>query len=138
MNEDPTHELKTWPTYFRISKEGHKHFEVRRYDRDFRPGQVILLREWDPSKEEYTGRELERRISWLLTGGKLGIEEGYCILALHPPDGIYYILEKVRRKIYEIQEGAMRKLVNYEGKQIVKDIEKAFADNLAVLDEEGE
>jgi Domain of unknown function (DUF3850) len=49
------HELKTWPRYFRLLIAGKKHTEFRRYDRDFQPGDVLLLREYDPIEKAYTG-----------------------------------------------------------------------------------
>ena len=84
------HELKTWPDYFEMVKAGEKHFEVRRYDRNFQPGQTLLLREWDPGSKEYTGRQVERRISFMRTAGSMiGIEKGYCILGL---DSMAYLV----------------------------------------------
>lgn len=80
------HELKIWPDYFRMARDGVKHFEVRKYDRNFQPGQTLLLREWDPAVAGYTGRQTERRISFVLTSGRVpGLETGYCALGLYPP-----------------------------------------------------
>jgi len=61
------HELKTWPAYYREIITGRKHTEHRRHDRDFRVGDVLRLREWDPITKAYTGRELFRRIRYLFT-----------------------------------------------------------------------
>lgn len=44
------HELKTWPQYFHAIKEGIKTFEVRKADRDFNVGDILLLREFIPCK----------------------------------------------------------------------------------------
>ena len=59
------HELKTWPKYFREVLVGRKHTEHRRADRDFQVGDVLRLREWNPVKKEYTGREVFRRVRYL-------------------------------------------------------------------------
>jgi hypothetical protein len=59
------HDLKVWPEYFRDIITGRKHTEFRQHDRDFQVGDVLLLREWDPDKKEYTGRELRRRVAFL-------------------------------------------------------------------------
>ena len=74
------HELKTLPQYFSMSAEGKKNFEVRRNDRDFKVGDFVFLREY--SGDRYTGREWHRKIDYILYGGQLGIESGYCILSL--------------------------------------------------------
>jgi Domain of unknown function (DUF3850) len=42
----------------------------------------MTLREWDPDKEAYTGRTVSRRITYLLEGGRFGIESGYVALAI--------------------------------------------------------
>jgi len=97
------HELKTWPDYFRMVESGHKSFEVRRYDRNFQPGEMLLLREWDPVDEEYTGRQVERRISFILTGGKFGIEAGFCILQLYEGD-TEKALREARYKLDELKD----------------------------------
>ena len=48
------HELKTYPKYFQETIEGNKLFEIRKNDRNFKVGDVLLLKEWDNIK--YTGR----------------------------------------------------------------------------------
>lgn len=98
------HELKIWPDYFRWVDDGHKSFEVRRYDRNFQPGQTLLLREWDPGSKEYTGRQVERKISFMMTGGKHGIESGFCVLQLREVATVK-ALEELRKDITTNDEG---------------------------------
>lgn len=76
------HELKTWNEYFSMVFSGSKSFEVRKNDRDFKLLDEVLLREFDPNTEKYTGRILHRRISYIFKGGQFGIEEGYVVLGL--------------------------------------------------------
>lgn len=79
------HELKTWPDYFKALVSGAKTFEYRRNDRDFRDGDVLWLREWEPLKlaagettcGRYTGREMRRRVTYMLAVGN-----GFVIMAL--------------------------------------------------------
>ena len=52
-----THTLKIWPEYYAAVRDGRKTFEVRRNDRDYRPGDVLVLQEWNPQTEQYTGEE---------------------------------------------------------------------------------
>ena len=82
------HELKTLPGYFVAAMQGRKPFEVRRHDRDFREGDVLVLREWtDGPPYGYTGRELRRRITYVLEGicaREVGLRDGFCVLGVEP------------------------------------------------------
>ena len=53
MNTQPrsrvTHELKIWPEFFKWVRNGRMLFQLRRNDRDFKVGDQLLLREWDPT-----------------------------------------------------------------------------------------
>lgn len=63
-------------------KSGAKPFEVRRNDRDYQVGDTVVLHEWNPGSERYTGRKLDRRITYILAGGQFGVEQGYVVLGL--------------------------------------------------------
>jgi hypothetical protein len=89
------HELKSWPEFFAPVASQEKTFELRRNDRDYQVGDVLVLREWKPDvlhedEGEYTGRSCRRRISYVLEGlgtqGVIaplrGLSRGYAILAL--------------------------------------------------------
>lgn len=85
------HDLKVWPRFFDALLSGEKTFEVRKDDRGFRAGDTLLLREWRPyadpdepvvSYGEYTGRELRRTVTYLMTGPAFGIERGYVVMAI--------------------------------------------------------
>lgn len=57
------HDLKCWPPYYMAIVEGRKHFEVRKHDRDFQPGDKLWLREFSPVPSRgYTGRHLLVRV----------------------------------------------------------------------------
>lgn len=74
------HDLKIWPQFFDALASGTKTFEVRKNDRDFRAGDLLRLREWDPlycgrdparrrcgyDQLHYTGRWVERRVAYVL------------------------------------------------------------------------
>ena len=51
------HELKIWPNYF----EEEKDWEIRNNDRDFEPGDILVLREYYPTDEELAGLSDEAR-----------------------------------------------------------------------------
>lgn len=74
------HELRCWPPYFKAIADGRKPFEIRRNDRPFKVGDTIYLREWDPEREEYSGRECRRVITYVLLGGEWSIPEDLCVL----------------------------------------------------------
>lgn len=83
------HTLKTWPSYWDALSTGEKMFEVRRDDRGFQKGDILVLQKWDPEKgryicDDWTGarRELRRKITYVLTGGRFGVEPGYVVLGL--------------------------------------------------------
>ena len=44
------HELKCRPEFFARIASGQKNFEIRRNDRDFQVGDVLILKEHDPEK----------------------------------------------------------------------------------------
>jgi hypothetical protein len=77
-----THELKTWPEYFWAIRSGLKRFEVRKNDRGFAVMDKLLLREYDPRSEKYTGMEIEVVVLYKLDGYQFGIEPGYCVLSI--------------------------------------------------------
>lgn len=82
------HELKTWPKFFnRVVDEG-KTFEVRYNDRDYQSGDLLVLKEFDPDTESFTGKAAKARITYVLHGGDWGIESGYVVLGIK--DIIYF------------------------------------------------
>jgi hypothetical protein len=80
-----THALKTWTEYYKEIEIGHKAFEIRKFDRPFKVGEVLLLQEWDNIKNEYTGKEMRVAITYILSGdntAKFGLMSGYCIMSI--------------------------------------------------------
>jgi len=83
-----THELKTWPEFFREVVEGRKPFEVREDDRGYAVGDRLVLIEWDPAEPspfEKTGRKVEKIVTYKMPGGRFGIDARYCVLGLGEP-----------------------------------------------------
>ena len=75
------HDLKVLPKYFNSLMWGAKPFEVRKNDRDFKVGDLLTLREWEP-EEKYSGRVLCRQVGYVLKGGVFGIPEDLIIMSL--------------------------------------------------------
>lgn len=82
------HKLKTDPDLFQASLEGRKPYEIRKMDRNFAEGDLLVLRETKHSAEEmangasleYTGRIITRLVSHMHTGH--GMQDGWCLLSV--------------------------------------------------------
>lgn len=82
-----THELKTWPECFVEIWEGRKTFELCKNDRDFQPGDELVLREYDPSAGTYSGRKITAKIGYVLKGDpRIGAQTA--ILSLLKPRNV--------------------------------------------------
>ncbi len=85
--DEPTrHDLKTWPEAFQAMWDGWKTFEVRKDDRHYVVGDCLHLREWVPSlsprHERYTGRWINALVTYKVPGGRWGIPNDLCVLAI--------------------------------------------------------
>ena len=76
-----THELKTWPQYFAATDEGRKTVEVRRNDRDFRVGDLLVLMEYEPRQRSYSGRRLVRMVTEVHDLAAIGLP-GFVAMAI--------------------------------------------------------
>ncbi|MDU7365400.1 DUF3850 domain-containing protein [Clostridium sp.] len=91
------HELKIYPQYFSEVLSGNKTFELRKNDRGFEVGDVLILKEFTPGiydstrtekvavqTKGYTGKEIKKVISYIYKGCEngLGLRSGFCILGL--------------------------------------------------------
>ncbi|MBE3118977.1 MAG: DUF3850 domain-containing protein [Candidatus Atribacteria bacterium] len=75
------HELKIWPDFFNLTVSGKKNFEIRVNDRGFEVLDRLLLREFNPSTQAYTGREHAVSISHMLDHTQLPLlKEGTVLL----------------------------------------------------------
>lgn len=78
-----THYLKLWPQFFEDILRGEKTFELRRSEeRGFRPDDILCLQEWNPDIQEYTGREMRRRVTYAVFGPRWGLHDGWICMAL--------------------------------------------------------
>ena len=57
-------EKKAWPEFFEKILSGEKNFELRLADWECQPGDTLILREWDPDTKQYTGRQIEKQITY--------------------------------------------------------------------------
>lgn len=77
-----TQELKTWPKYFEAILSGSKRFEIRRNDRPFMVGQTLILREFDPEDQTYTGRAVAAQITYMTDFEQ---KPGFVVLGIGSP-----------------------------------------------------
>lgn len=91
------HILKCWPIYFDAVARGEKTFEIRRDDRGFQKGDVLVLQrteednltqvEWSFDRPKLgerrkARRECRVRVLWILTGGQFGLEPGFVCMSI--------------------------------------------------------
>lgn len=57
---------KIWPEYFDAIVSGKKKFELRLNDFEVKEGDTMLLEEWDPKISQYTGRKIEKKVTYVL------------------------------------------------------------------------
>jgi hypothetical protein len=88
-------ELKTDPAPWYAVESGRKTFEIRFNDRNYQPGDGLLLRrtlhtgaDMKAGKPlEYIGEPLRRVVTHVMTGPLYGLAEGWAILSIAPGVG---------------------------------------------------
>lgn len=72
---------------------GDKNFEVRLNDFECRKGDILVLREWDPEQKDYTGRSLEKKVTYVVKTKDLPFwskeevdKNGYQIIGFKPEE----------------------------------------------------
>lgn len=79
------HTLKIWQPYFDQVKAGLKTFELRRADRAFAAGDTLLLREYNPQTDSYTGNQVTVDVLDVLYGIAASTPFGtgeFCIMSI--------------------------------------------------------
>ncbi len=57
---------KVWPEYFQKIADGTKKFDLRLADFECNEGDELVLQEWDPATQKYTGREMTKVVRYVL------------------------------------------------------------------------
>lgn len=78
-----THTLKIAPRWFDAVERGEKRVEIRKDDRGYRVGDVLVLREYDQAHADmpYTGYHLSVRVTHVLRDVG-GLAPGYAALSI--------------------------------------------------------
>lgn len=76
------HELKTWPEYFQAVECGKKPFELRKNDRNYQADDLLILKEFDPAAQDYTGRWAICRVTYVLHGPGFGLEADHVCMGI--------------------------------------------------------
>lgn len=58
-------EKKVWPQQFESLKSGKRKADLRLAEFDIKEGDTLVLKEWDPDKQEYTGRSLKKKVTYV-------------------------------------------------------------------------
>jgi hypothetical protein len=73
------HVLKIWPEFYGQIIHRQKQFEIRKDDRDYQNGDTLILREYLPQDEAYTGNQGKAYVRNVHRGIP-GLKDGYCIM----------------------------------------------------------
>lgn len=73
------HELKIYQEYFEAVKDGRKKFEIRKNDRNYKVGDILVLLEYDKYYEAFTGEKITVEITYLTDYAQ---QDGYVVLGI--------------------------------------------------------
>ena len=77
------HALKQETQFFEDVVNGRKLFEVRKNDRNYKVMDLIALNEWDPDKNQYTGRSCLVYIDYIFDD-EMYVKESYVVMTIKP------------------------------------------------------
>ena len=81
MRRVKCHEIKSWPESFEAVYNHQKTFEVRQNDRSYHTGDYLLMFEWDPKTERYTGQHVMCRVG-MIAQDRWGLPPGLCVMEI--------------------------------------------------------
>lgn len=83
------HRVKCYSRWFAEVTTGMKQFEIRRNDRDYKPGELLELNETVDA--EYTNRAALYEITSVMLDSDFpdGIKSGFAVLGIRPVTGVY-------------------------------------------------
>ena len=78
------HELKIYPEYYKQILLGLKKVEIRLNDRNYQENDLLILNEFDPKTERYTGSQLKRKVDFIIRD-VAGLDPDYVIMQISKP-----------------------------------------------------
>ena len=87
-SDSSIHFVKSHPDYFLNILNGVCFHELRKNDRDYKVGDAMVLMEWNPIDEEYSGRELlvditdKTDLHNVCAVSTVALHPDYCILSI--------------------------------------------------------
>ncbi|OIO80892.1 hypothetical protein AUJ84_02350 [Candidatus Pacearchaeota archaeon CG1_02_32_132] len=57
---------KVWSKFFEAILSGKKKFELHLADFEVKEGDVLVLEEWDPETNNYTGRKISKKVGYVV------------------------------------------------------------------------
>lgn len=75
------HELKIHPQYYKDVLLGLKKVEIRLNDRDFKEGDTLVLNEYCPKEQKYTGCQVKRKVDNVYKGLP-GVLSNYVVMQI--------------------------------------------------------
>lgn len=76
-----THTLKFINPHFEASFKGAKTAEIRIYDRKFKKGDYVILREFDPKNKVFLNRAIKGKITHVLRNF-VALDSKYCMFSM--------------------------------------------------------
>lgn len=78
------HELKIHPKHYKDVLLGLKKIEIRLNDRNYQERDLLILNEWDPKTERYTGSQVIRKVDYIVSDVP-GLNPDYVALQISKP-----------------------------------------------------
>lgn len=73
------HELKIGSEFFEAVKDGRKKFEIRKNDRNYQEGDILILKEYDPITQSFSGEIIKVEITYMTDYAQ---QDGYVVLGI--------------------------------------------------------
>jgi len=65
---------KIWPGFYEKIASGKKKYDWRLNDFEINEGDTLILEEWDPATKQYTGRNIEKKVTYV---GKFDLKNSF-------------------------------------------------------------
>lgn len=82
------HYVKSWQHFYQAIKRGEKLHDLRKNDREYNVGDILVLQEYDFATGRYTGESIQAEITYITDNrvpcafSSAVLEKGYSILSL--------------------------------------------------------